>query len=479
MKTSLKRRRLAGSSSFLSSISAGPAGARAAIVGLTFAALAFVALAAGAAVAQPAQPVPPAPTAAAAPAPTGAAVVPPAPAAAPSPAVPGASSPAGSPTAGESTTATPPAAPVETAIRPAGSEAIAPTAETTVPPIGSEVVSPAPPPAAVPGAPVTTDAWYDLEAHKPHNTEGTYWLPKAVNRVTNDSDMMFYAVLGLSIFFFVAITAAVVYFVIRYRHRPGHKPEPSAAHNDALEITWTVIPTIICVFLFVYGWRGYVHVVTPPQQAVEIQVLAYRWGWNFTHSNGVQDSDLHVPVNTPVRLVMTAKDVLHSFFVPVLRTKQDLVPRRYTYAWFDATKPGTYRLYCTEYCGRDHSQMKVKLVVHQPGGYERYLSDKAALQNNMNPLDLGKLLYEKKACNTCHNLDGTTKVGPSFKGTFGTKVKLADGSTVDMDETYIRNSILSPQSQARPGFPNSMPSFEGQLKDKEIAGLIEFIKSLK
>lgn len=429
---------------------------------------ALAALSGRAAAAQPAPAAPAAPAGSAASVPT-TPTVPAAPAAVPPTSVP---SGAGA-TAGESTAtpAPPPAEVMATTASPSPE-----TAPPTEAPAGT-VVAPAPAPAQ--GAPVTQDAWYDIEAHKPHNTEGTYWLPKAVNRVTNDSDMMFYAVLALSIFFFVAITVAVIVFCIRYRHRPGHKAQPSSAHNDALEITWTVIPTIICVFLFVYGWRGYLHVVTPPRQAVEIQVLAYRWGWNFTHANGVQDSDLHVPVNTPVRLVMTAKDVLHSFFAPVLRTKQDLVPRRYSYVWFDATKPGTYRLYCTEYCGRDHSQMKVKLVVHQPGGYERYLADKAALSSNMPPLELGKMLYEKKGCNACHSIDGSTKVGPSFKGTFGTKVPLSNGSSVDMDETYIRNSLLTPQAQSRPGFPPSMPSFEGQLKDKEIAGLIEYIKSLK
>ncbi|MEZ4361798.1 MAG: cytochrome c oxidase subunit II [Kofleriaceae bacterium] len=372
-----------------------------------------------------------------------------------------------------------PSAPEPAAAAPAadavGADGAAPAADAAATPAeGATAVAPAPAP-----APPAGKAWYDLEAAKPHNTEGTYWLPKPVNRVASDSDMMFYSVLAMSFFFFFAITIAVIYFVVRYRHRPGRKPEPSAAHNDALEITWTVIPTIICVFLFWFGWRAYVHVATPPLKAVEVQVLAYRWGWNFTHSNGVQDADLHVPVNTPVRLVMTAKDVLHSFFVPVLRTKQDLVPRRYTYMWFEATKPGTYRLYCTEYCGRDHSQMKVKFVVHTPGGYERYLADKAALSSNMPPLELGKMLYEKKGCNACHSLDGSPRVGPSFKGTFGGDVPLSDGSSIKMDENYIRTSILNPLSQSRPGFPPSMPSFEGQLKDKEIEGLIEFIKSLK
>jgi cytochrome c oxidase subunit 2 len=290
---------------------------------------------------------------------------------------------------------------------------------------------------------------------------------------------MFRAVLALSIFFFVAITGAVVYMTIKYRHRPGHKAEPSTAHSDALEVTWTVIPTIIVVFLFYYGWRGYLREVTPPAQAVEIQVQAYRWGWNFTHSNGVQDSALHVPVNTPVRLVMTAKDVLHSFYIPVFRIKQDLVPRRYTYAWFNATKPGTYQLYCAEYCGTNHSQMKPAVVVHDPGGYERYLADKAASSASLPPAELGKSLYEKKGCVACHSIDGSARIGPSFAKDFGTTVQLNNGSSVPMDENYIRESILYPQAKARPGYPPSMPSFEGQLKEKELTGLIEYIKSLK
>jgi cytochrome c oxidase subunit 2 len=335
---------------------------------------------------------------------------------------------------------------------------------------------------------LTVRQWYDILVNKPIDDlrGGNFWMPKAVNRTADDSDSMYYAVLGLSIFFFFGIAGAVVYFCIKYRHRPGHKAEPSAAHNDALEITWTVIPTIICVFLFYYGWNTYVHVVTPPTKAVEINVLAWRWNWQFTHSNGVQDSDLHVPVNTPVRLVMTSKDVLHSFYAPVMRVKQDIIPRRYTYAWFFPTKPGTYRLTCAEYCGTNHSQMGITndgrravLVVHEPGGYERYLSDKAAQSSNMNPVDLGRLLYEKKGCNACHTTDGSPRVGPTWKATFGTTVPLADGTSVKMDETYIRESLLAPQAKSRPGFPPSMPSFEGQLKDKEIEGLIAFIKSLQ
>ena len=342
---------------------------------------------------------------------------------------------------------------------------------------------------------LTLKGWYDVLADLPIQEEGTFWMPKAVNLAADESDQMFYAVLGLSIFFFVAIAAVTIYFVIKYRHRPGHKAEPSTSHNDALEITWTVIPTIIVVFLFYYGWRSYIRVVTPPQKAVEIEVLAQRWNWTFTHNNGVTDSDLHVPVNTPVRLVMTSKDVLHSFYAPAMRVKQDVVPRRYTYAWFFPTKPGTYRLTCAEYCGTDHSQMaclahdektgactrRAVVVVHDPGDYERYLNDKQAETQNMPPIELGKKLYEKKGCNSCHTIDGTARVGPTWASKdWGQEIQMNDGKMVKMDENYVRESIEYPAAKARPSFPvGTMPSFQGQLKEKEIAGLIAYIKALK
>ena len=299
--------------------------------------------------------------------------------------------------------------------------------------------------------------------------------------------------LALSAIFFFAIAGAVVYLVIKYRHRPGHKPIPSPAHNDAMEITWTVIPTIICVFLFYYGWRSYIRVVTPPTKAVEIQVLAQRWKWEFTHANGATDSDLHVPVGVAVRLVMTSTDVLHSFYAPVMRVKQDVVPRRYTYAWFIATKPGTYRLTCAEYCGKDHSQMsclandpetgaclrRAVVVVHESGGYERYLADKGAMSSKMAPEALGAMLYTKKGCSSCHSIDGSTRVGPSWKDDYDTMVPLQGGGTVKMDEDYIRESIMKPQAKIHAGFPPTMPSFEGQLKEREVQALIAYIKSLK
>ena len=375
-------------------------------------------------------------------------------------------------------------------LEPVAAGAATPAAAGAAAPAAAAPAAAAPAAAAGAAAPATGGgeiAWYDQLVNRPVDEAGNFWMPKAVNSSTDSSDLMFIAILALNVFFFVGIAIAVIYFVVKYRHRPGHKAEPSSAHNDALEMTWTIIPTIITVFLFYYGWRGYIHMNTPPQKAVEVQVQAWRWAWEFTHTpSGVTDSDLHVPVNTPVRLVMHSRDVLHAFYVPVFRVKQDIIPRRYTYVWFNATKPGTYRLHCAEYCGTYHSQMgrtndgrRAVVVVHEPGGYERYLADKAAAGTNMPPEQLGRMLYEKKSCVACHTIDGGARVGPTFKGSFGKDAPIQGGAPVKVDETYLRESILYPQSKIHTGYPPSMPSFDGQLKEAEIEGLIAFIKSLQ
>lgn len=344
--------------------------------------------------------------------------------------------------------------------------------------------------AAPAGVPVPV-SWYEELEQRPISEEGNFWIPKAVNLEADSTDSMFYAVLALSVFFFVAITIAVIYLVWKYRHRPGHKAEPSPSHHDTLEITWTVIPTIISVFLFYYGWRTYVKVVTPPTKAIEISVIASKWTWEFTHPNGGKDSNLHVPPNEAIRLVMTSTDVLHAFYAPVMRVKQDLIPRRYTYAWFFPTKPGTYRLTCAEYCGTNHSQMACKkfdaatgaclqravVVVHESmDSYKKYLDAIGVVKGP--PVLIGQKLFERN-CVSCHTVDGSARIGPTFKGSFGTPRKLSDGSEIVMDENYIRESLENPNAKVRQGFAATMTPFTGKFKENEINGLIEYIKSVK
>jgi len=321
-------------------------------------------------------------------------------------------------------------------------------------------------------------AWIQEINDRPWDTGGTFWLPTKAS-LQADSDFMFYAVLALSLFFLTGITAFVVYFTIKYRHRPGHKAEPSSHHNDALEITWSVIPTIICVFLFIGGWDGYVSMQTRPAEPLLIKVTAKKWVWDFEYPNGWHSPNLHVPIDQPIELQMTSLDVLHAFYVPPFRVKQDIVPRRYTYIYFTPSRLGTYRLYCAEYCGMNHSLMKEKAFVHEAATWQRFIDEAKAAEQNMDPKDLGKMVWEKKGCIACHTIDGGAKVGPTWKGSWGQQVKLTDGTTATVDAAYVRTSIMEPQKQLQPGYPPSMPTYAGQLSEAEINGVAAFIESLK
>jgi cytochrome c oxidase subunit 2 len=362
-------------------------------------------------------------------------------------------------------------------------------AQPTPAPAGAPAPAPAPAGAPAGGSAVP---WYEQLGNQPIDEDGNFWMPKSVNLEADSTDQMYYGVLALSLFFFFGITIAIVYLVWKYRHRPGHKAQPSAAHHDAMEITWTVIPTIITVFLFYYGWRTYIKVVTPPTHAIEISVTASKWNWRFVHQNGAEDNDLHVPVGQPIRLVMTSTDVLHAFYAPAMRVKQDIIPRRYTYAWFLPTKPGTYRLTCAEYCGTNHAQMACRVTDEKTGAclrravvvvhksmedYTKYLAEMGG--GNDPPDKRGAKLYTQKGCNSCHSIDGAARTGPTFKGAWGKKRSTNAGDVV-MDEAYVRESVMTPNAKVVTGFAaGTMPSFEGQLKERDIEAIIAYLKSLQ
>ncbi|TWT34819.1 Cytochrome c oxidase subunit 2 precursor [Blastopirellula retiformator] len=303
-------------------------------------------------------------------------------------------------------------------------------------------------------------------------------------------DNLFDLIYWISAFFFVLIVAVMVYFVVMYRRRPGHSVQPSPSHNNVLEITWSVLPSFLLVLIFVMGFTGYMNIRTPPDDAYEIHVYAKKWSWLFQYPNGAESSDLHIPVGRPVRFILESEDVIHNMFVPAFRTKMDCVPGRYNEIWVladhstgtgikDEDHEPTW-LFCAEYCGRDHSNMKAKVFVHETGDFDAWVAKAANLYEGRTMAEVGELLYKRKGCISCHSIDGTRKSGPSFKGGFGTAHKMADGSEVVMDENYIRESIRDPRAKVVAGYEPVMPVFpSSRLSDKDITAISEFIKSLK
>jgi cytochrome c oxidase subunit 2 len=303
-------------------------------------------------------------------------------------------------------------------------------------------------------------------------------MPGRASSFAADVDWVFNFILWISIFFFVLITALMLFFVIRYRRRRGREPGKSASHNTALEITWSVIPVLLIVLIFWFGFTVFIDMATPPENSYEVLVTGQRWKWLFTYPNGYVDENLHVPLDTNVRLVMSSEDVIHSFFVPEFRVKRDVVPGRYSKAWFRATQAGQFDIYCAEYCGTSHSDMLATVIVHEPGGFEKWLEDASNFLDKLSPAEAGARLYQSRGCQGCHSVDGTANIGPTFKEIFGDDHALADGSSVTVDEDYIRESILEPQAKIVAGYQPVMPTYQGKLSDREITAIIEYIKTL-
>jgi len=316
-------------------------------------------------------------------------------------------------------------------------------------------------------------------ALQPQPKEPSFWMPPQVSTFASSVDWLFMVILGISIVFFVLIVALMLIFVIRYRHREGHEPEASPSHNLPLEVVWTAIPVVIVMVIFYLGFISYLDMATPPANAYEVRVEGQKWKWTFTYPNGYVDENLHVPVDRPIRLVMSSADVIHSLYVPAFRIKRDVVPGRYSKEWFQATTPGEYEIFCAEYCGTGHSDMLSHVIVHPPGEFEQWLEKASNFLDTMTPVEAGRKLYQVRGCQQCHSVDGTAKVGPSFKGIFGEPQALSDGSKVVVDENYIRESILEPQAKVVAGFEPVMPTYQGRLKDAEIDALIQYIKSLE
>jgi cytochrome c oxidase subunit 2 len=307
----------------------------------------------------------------------------------------------------------------------------------------------------------------------------SFWMPAQASSKAGEIDTVFYVIYWISVFFFAIIVGLMALFIVRYRrkkHDDSVTDQPN--HSLGLEITWTAIPVIVSAAIFVLGFQSFMNIATPPRNAYEIQVTGQKWQWFFTYPNGFVTSELHVPEDQPVKLVMTSEDVVHSLWIPAFRVKKDVVPGRYTQTWFEAQEPGDYPLLCTEYCGTGHSDMLSTVTVHASGTFEQWLEAASNLFDTMPPAEAGEMLVQRSGCVQCHSLDGSGGIGPSFVDLYGHEFQVQSGETLVADENYIRKSILEPMADIVLGYEPVMPTYAGKLKDKEIGYIISYLKSI-
>lgn len=330
-------------------------------------------------------------------------------------------------------------------------------------------------------------------------------LPDASN-FSGSVDRLYDFIFWLSVVSFLGIVIMMVVFSVKYLRRREDEETPYIEGHTPTEVGISIGLFVLVMIIFYWGWRDYVQMRTPPAGAMEINVTGRQWEWEFQYQNGrvvaregQEPPTFVLPRGQNVKLILQSKDVLHSFYIPEFRVKQDVVPGMYTFLWFAPTVVGDYTVYCAEFCGTDHSRMLAKARVVEPADYDAWqrkwelAAVKSAWDRQANAAaakptpaagpetiaDKGKALFAAKACSACHSTDGAPGAGPTLKAVFGHEVALADGSTVKADENYLRQSLMEPAAQVVKGFNGGvMPTFQGQLKDDEVTALIEYIKTL-
>ena len=274
---------------------------------------------------------------------------------------------------------------------------------------------------------------------------------------------------------FAIVTVCMVVFLVKYNRKRHPRPE-HVEESIALEIVWTVVPTILVMFMFYFGWVDFEYIRNPPKDAMTINVTARQWSWLFEYENGRQSDVLNVPLGKPVKLIMTSVDVLHCLFIPAYRIKEDCVPGMKTHLWFIADELGAYDIFCTEYCGVGHSHMRSKVVVMTPENFTTWLTAVEA----KTPAVQGPKILQAKGCLGCHTLDGSPKIGPTFKGLPGRQqTVIAGGKEEEMvaDEAFIRGHILNPRSSTVKGYPPIMPQIP--MTDEELTTVVAYLETLK
>ena len=305
---------------------------------------------------------------------------------------------------------------------------------------------------------------------------GLRFWPDSASSVSGEINLFFIVMLVLCGTVAVAIAAFIVYCGVRYRRRHANDMGAQVRNNFPVEFAWTVIPFILFMCMFAWGAKLYFDVERPPADAIEMFAVGKQWMWKIQHPEGQREiNTLHIPVGRPVRLTMTSEDVIHSFFVPAFRTKQDVVPGRYTTTWFQATKPGKYHLFCAEYCGTNHSQMIGWVYALDPQQYQQWLQQGGAEGSLASS---GEKLFHQFACANCHHFDGHGP-GPDLRGLYGNQVQLSDDSIVPASDAYIRRKLMDPRATTVKGFDKTvMPDFSHLINEEEAIQLIAYIRSL-
>ncbi len=300
------------------------------------------------------------------------------------------------------------------------------------------------------------------------------WL-NSVSNYGGAVDTLALWLLALSTLFAVVVFGLIVYFCFKYRRNGRNQIAEQVEGSTRLEIAWTVVPLLLALGTFGWATSLYFHEAVPPANALDVYVVGKQWMWEIQHATGKREiNTLHVPVGQPVRLTMTSQDVIHSFGIPPLRLKWDVTPGRYTTAWFQADRPGTYHIFCMEYCGTGHSIMLASLTAMGPAEFQQWLGGTVGADR---PEAIGAALFTRYGCTGCHQPDASGR-GPSLVGVFGHPVELQDGSTVVADENYIHESILNPGAKIVRGYEPIMPSYQGQISESELMNLLIYIKSL-
>ncbi len=310
------------------------------------------------------------------------------------------------------------------------------------------------------------------------------WIPEEASNLAGRIDNVLLIITTVSVFFFLLISFFLIFFILKYRKKSQDEQTPYVTGNTVIEIIWTVIPTILLMIFFLWGYIEYKNSQTPPEDATEINVVAKQWLWEFEYYDGTKTiNELYLQKDKPVKMIMISDDVIHSFFVPAFRVKQDVLPGNYTQLWFTPTKVGTFDMYCAEYCGIGHSKMLAKIHVLSPEAYSKWVaketnSKDSGIESSIPPSERGKKLFSQRGCNACHSIDGSAGVGPTLKELFGKEEEMQTGEKIKVDENYLRESILFPDEKIVKGYQPVMPSFKGILSDEEITALIEYMKTL-